>query len=66
LRRREAVNDRVQIYEDEAGEWRWRRIAPNGEIVSESGEGYTERNDAREAALRVNDGRLLDSEPPNG
>jgi uncharacterized protein YegP (UPF0339 family) len=41
------------VYEDEAGEWRWRLKAENGETIADSGEGYTERNDAIEALARV-------------
>jgi uncharacterized protein YegP (UPF0339 family) len=29
-----------EVYKDEAGEWRWRVIAGNGEIVASSGEGF--------------------------
>ena len=44
---------RFELFEDAAGEYRWRLVAANGEGVADSGEGYTERNDAREAAERV-------------
>lgn len=38
--------DSVFFYKDEAGEWRWSRTdAYNGNIVSESGEGYHNRED---------------------
>jgi uncharacterized protein YegP (UPF0339 family) len=43
---------RVEVYEDAGGEWRWRRIARNGETVADSGEGYTRSADAVEAAER--------------
>ncbi len=42
-----------EVYEDAAGEWRWRLVARNGEIVADSGEGYATRQGAREAAERV-------------
>jgi len=45
-----------EVYEDDAGEWRWRLIRQNGRIITDSGEGYTERNDATEAVKRVRDG----------
>ena len=48
--------DIVEVYQDEAGEYRWRRIAPNNRIIADSGEGYVDRNNAREAAERVNEG----------
>lgn len=39
-----------EIYEDEAGEFRWRLVAANGRIVADSGEGYTRESDAHRAA----------------
>lgn len=47
---------RFRIFEDDAGEFRWRLVAANGEIVATSGEGYTRRHDARRAAETVRDG----------
>jgi uncharacterized protein YegP (UPF0339 family) len=44
---------KVIIYEDAAGGWRWHAIAANGEIVADSSEAYTERNDCREAVHRL-------------
>jgi hypothetical protein len=38
----------VALYQDTAGEWRWRFIA-NGNIMADSAEGYTRRR----AALRA-------------
>lgn len=46
------MSDRIQVYLDEFGEWRWRRKAANGEIVADSGEGYTRRAAALKAAWR--------------
>jgi uncharacterized protein YegP (UPF0339 family) len=43
--------DRVHIYRDDAGEWRWQVRAGNGEIVG-SGEGHPSRGDAVAAAER--------------
>ena len=37
--------DKVAFYKDSIGEWRWRRTAPNGEIVGASHEGYADRRD---------------------
>lgn len=45
--------DRIDVYEDDQGEWRWRLIAPNGRILADSGEGYASRANARRAALRA-------------
>lgn len=47
--------DKTVVYQDEAGEWRWKRVAPNGEIIADSGEGYTRLADAERAAARVFD-----------
>ncbi len=35
-----AVDDRFEVYEDAAEEWRWRLRADNGELIADSGEGY--------------------------
>lgn len=43
-------DDHVELYQDDAGEWRWRRVAPNGEVVADSAEGYTRVEDARAGA----------------
>jgi uncharacterized protein YegP (UPF0339 family) len=45
---------KVELYRDEAGEWRWRRRASNGQVVSVSGEGYVDRTHAREMAAQLN------------
>ncbi|MFB6303871.1 MAG: HVO_2922 family protein [Haloferacaceae archaeon] len=42
-----------EVYEDAAGEYRWRLESPNGRIVADSGEGYTERDEAEDAVERV-------------
>ncbi len=38
-----------RVYEDDAGEWRWRLVAGNGEIIADSAEGYTRQGDAERA-----------------
>ncbi|WP_135663210.1 DUF1508 domain-containing protein [Halorhabdus rudnickae] len=42
-----------EIYEDNAGEYRWRLLASNDRIVADSGEGYTDRTEAETARERV-------------
>ncbi|WEL18025.1 DUF1508 family protein [Halorhabdus sp. SVX81] len=42
-----------EIYEDNAGEYRWRLTASNDQIVADSGEGYTDRDEAEAAVERV-------------
>lgn len=44
---------KFEVYQDEAGEWRWRLVAANGEKVADSGEGYTRERDARRAIARI-------------
>jgi uncharacterized protein YegP (UPF0339 family) len=48
------TTDTVTVYQDEAGEWRWRRQADNGEIVATSGEGYTDKTHAGRMAFELN------------
>ncbi|WP_281954647.1 YegP family protein [Pseudophaeobacter arcticus] len=36
-----------KIYNDAAGEWRWRYVAANGNIISVSSEGYHNKSDCR-------------------
>ena len=45
-------NDKWEIYIDNAGEWRWRRTATNGNIVGASTEGYVNRSDCESNARR--------------
>ena len=36
--------DKWEIYKDNAGNWRWRRTASNGQIVGASTEGYVNKS----------------------
>jgi len=36
----------AEFYRDDAGEWRWRIKARNGQTVADSGEGYANKDDA--------------------
>ncbi len=36
-----------EVFEDSAGEWRWRLVATNGNIIADSGEGYQSKQGAR-------------------
>ncbi len=51
----------VEIYRDVAGEWRWRLVHKNGNILADSGEGYSRRRDARRAVDRLQD-RVADAD----
>ncbi len=44
---------RFEVYEDAAGEWRWRLVHWNGNIIADSGEGYASRFNAERAARGV-------------
>ena len=44
------AGSRVQPYRDEGGEYRWRRIAENGNVIADSGEGYMNKRDMLEMA----------------
>jgi len=44
-----------EVYRDAAGEWRWRLVHRNGNVLADGGEGYTRRNDATRAVDRVRD-----------
>ena len=44
--------DTWEFYQDNAGDWRWRRLAPNGNIVGASTEGYKNRVDCVDNARR--------------
>lgn len=37
---------RFELFEDRAGEWRWRLVHRNGNVVATSGEGYTRKHNA--------------------
>jgi uncharacterized protein YegP (UPF0339 family) len=44
-----------EIYRDAGGEWRWRLVHRNGNVLADSGQGYTRRRDARRAVDRISD-----------
>lgn len=60
--------DKLQLYQDKAGEWRWTRRAPNNEEVGASTEGYKNYKDCWSNAFRINgtppDLEYLDPEIP--
>lgn len=43
----------VEVYRDKAGRWRWRAIAKNGKTISDSGEGYRTKWNAKRSARRT-------------
>ncbi|MFN8760264.1 MAG: YegP family protein [Tagaea sp.] len=44
---------RIQVYRDEAGQYRWRLRAPNGRVTARGAEGYSRERDAERAARRL-------------
>lgn len=46
------MNDKWEFYKDPKNEWRWRRTAPNGNIVGASTEGYANKAHCEENARR--------------
>lgn len=48
-----SVVARIELYRDDSGDWRWRALAGNGEIVAVSGEGYRNRQHGERMALEL-------------
>jgi outer membrane protein OmpA-like peptidoglycan-associated protein len=46
------MNDKWEFYNDASTKWRWRRTAPNGNIVGASTEGYSNKIDCEANARR--------------
>jgi len=46
----------LELYRDAGGEYRWRLVHRNGNVLADSGEGYSRRRDARRAVDRLRDG----------
>lgn len=45
---------KLRVYRDRDDRWRWSRVAGNGEIVADSGEGYEHRVDCLDSMVAVN------------
>lgn len=44
---------RGQVYEDSDGDWRWRVVARNGQVIATSHEGYKNRAHAARMCKRI-------------
>ncbi|MGB9985877.1 HVO_2922 family protein [Salarchaeum japonicum] len=44
---------RFEVYEDDAGQWRWRLVHRNGNILADSGEGYASKQKAKQGLESV-------------
>lgn len=42
-----------ELYQDNAGEWRWRLVHANGNIIADSGQGYASAAGARDGIASV-------------
>jgi hypothetical protein len=42
-----------EVFEDGAGEWRWRLVATNGNIIADSGEGYSSKQGVKRGVESV-------------
>ncbi|WP_255170251.1 DUF1508 domain-containing protein [Natrononativus amylolyticus] len=49
----EFENAAFQVYEADSGEWRWRLIDEDGNVLADSGEEHTSRGDAAEAMMTL-------------
>jgi len=49
----EGGNAEFEVYEDNAGEYRWRLVHQNGNIIADSGEGYASKSGAEDAVERI-------------
>lgn len=38
---------KFHVYKDRNGEWRWRLKSANGNIIADSGEGYTSKHNCK-------------------
>ena len=48
----EHKKDKVELYKDKNDKWRWKRIAPNGEVVGASTQRYANKSYCKENASR--------------
>jgi uncharacterized protein YegP (UPF0339 family) len=56
---------RLVVYRRSDGLYDWKLIAPNGEVVASSLQGFTEQNDAVEAANREFEDYPVEIEEPD-
>lgn len=44
---------KIELYQEQGGQWRWRTCASNGRIIADGAESYIEKRHALAGALRV-------------
>ena len=47
------ANATFELYADRAGEWRWRLVHDNGNILADSGEGYSSKQKCKQGIESV-------------
>lgn len=52
--------DRVDLYRDSEGKWRWRYISSTGRVLADSGQGYRNKADAIRGLERVVQGNVVE------
>ena len=57
-KRGDAMSDKIEVYQDKKGEYRWTRYAANHEIVGQSSEGYVDKDDLRANIDRTQGGEF--------
>jgi uncharacterized protein YegP (UPF0339 family) len=59
-----------EVYEDLVSEWRWRLVQENGNIIADSGEGYTSRQNCVQGLNKVKrnapEADVVEVEEPTG
>ena len=48
----------VNLYKDKRGKWRWNIKATNGNILADSGQGYSRKQDCLRGLYRIIDGPI--------
>ncbi|MFB6160057.1 MAG: HVO_2922 family protein [Haloferacaceae archaeon] len=43
----------VEVYQDRGGQWRWRLVHRNGNIIAEGGQGYASKRNALDGVESV-------------
>lgn len=54
-----ARSDRIELYRDESGDWRWRYVRSNGQVLAGPQEGYRKRKHCELMARLVTGDRGL-------
>jgi uncharacterized protein YegP (UPF0339 family) len=53
----EAAHKHFRVFQDAAGEWRWRLVSGNGRLIAASGEGYKHKADCLHGVELVKDAK---------